>query len=239
MIDHVTLRVADLDASRRFYDTVLGVLSLKNDDPEYPEWGDFSIAADGQPLTQHLHIAFFAPSHELVDAFHRAGVEAGYTDDGAPGPRPQYREDYYGGFLRDPDGNSVEAVYLGKEDRKPGDIDHLWLRTGDVAAIKAFYVAAGHEIGVDEPDHVQIVTDGASVSYVTGEPVTEHVHIAFSAATNDDVDAFHAAATEAGYADHGAPGERSIYHPGYYGAFVLDPDGHNIEAVNHNRTTAS
>jgi predicted lactoylglutathione lyase len=239
VIDHVTLRVADLDASRRFYDTVLGVLSLKNDDPEYPEWGDFSIAADGQPLTQHLHIAFFAPSHELVDAFHRAGVEAGYTDDGAPGPRPQYREDYYGGFLRDPDGNSVEAVYLGKEDRKPGDIDHLWLRTGDVAAIKAFYLAAGHEIGVDEPDHVQIVTDGASVSYVTGEPVTEHVHIAFSAATNDDVDAFHAAATEAGYADHGAPGERSIYHPGYYGAFVLDPDGHNIEAVNHNRTTAS
>jgi catechol 2,3-dioxygenase-like lactoylglutathione lyase family enzyme len=130
-------------------------------------------------------------------------------------------------------------VYLGKEDRKPGDIDHLWLRTGDVAAIKAFYVAAGHELGVDEPDHVQIVTDGASVSYVTGEPVTEHVHIAFSVATNDDVDAFHAAATEAGYADHGAPGERSIYHPGYYGAFVLDPDGHNIEAVNHNRTTAS
>ena len=239
MIDHVTLRVADLDASRRFYDTVLGVLSLKNDDPEYPEWGDFSIAADGQPLTQHLHIAFFAPSHELVDAFHRAGVEAGYTDDGAPGPRPQYREDYYGGFLRDPDGNSVEAVYLGKEDRKPGDIDHLWLRTGDVAAIKAFYVAAGHELGVDEPDHVQIVTDGASVSYVTGEPVTEHVHIAFSVATNDDVDAFHAAATEAGYTDHGAPGERSVYHPGYYGAFVLDPDGHNIEAVNHNRTTAS
>ena len=239
MIDHVTLRVADLDASRRFYDTVLGVLSLKNDDPEYPEWGDFSIAADGHPLTQHLHIAFFAPSHELVDAFHRAGVEAGYTDDGAPGPRPQYREDYYGGFLRDPDGNSVEAVYLGKEDRKPGDIDHLWLRTGDVAAIKAFYVAAGHEIGVDEPDHVQIVTDGASVSYVTGEPVTEHVHIAFSAATNDDVDAFHAAATEAGYTDHGAPGERSVYHPGYYGAFVLDPDGHNIEAVNHNRIDAS
>ena len=86
---------------------------------------------------------------------------------------------------------------------------------------------------------MQIVTDRASVSYVTGEPVTEHAHIAFSVATNDDVDAFHAAATEAGYTDHGAPGERTIYHPGYYGAFVLDPDGHNIEAVNHNRTTAS
>jgi predicted lactoylglutathione lyase len=100
-------------------------------------------------------------------------------------------------------------------------------------------VAAGHEIGVDEPDHVQIVTDGASVSYVTGEPVTEHVHIAFSAATNEQVDAFHTAATEAGYTDNGAPGERAGYHPGYYGAFVLDPDGHNIEAVNHNRASAS
>jgi catechol 2,3-dioxygenase-like lactoylglutathione lyase family enzyme len=234
VIDHVTLRVADLDASKRFYDTVLGVLGPKHEDPDFPEWGDFSIASDGQPLTQHLHIAFFAPSHELVDAFHRAGVEAGYEDDGAPGPRPQYREDYYGGFLRDPDGNSVEAVYTGQE-RKSGDIDHLWLRTPDVAAIKAFYLAAGHELGVDEPDHVQIVTDGASISYVTGEPATEHVHIAFSAATNDDVDAFHKAATEAGYTDNGAPGERAVYHPGYYGAFVLDPDGHNIEAVNHNR----
>ena len=109
------------------------------DDPEYIEWGDFSIVADGQPVAKHLHIAFYAPSHELVDAFHRAGVEAGYTDDGAPGPRPQYREDYYGGFLRDPDGNSVEAVYTGQE-RKTGAIDHLWLRTRDVAAIRRFYV---------------------------------------------------------------------------------------------------
>ncbi len=234
MIDHVTLRVADLDASKRFYDTVLGVLGAKHDDPDYPEWGDFSIAADGQPVTSSLHIAFFAPTHELVDAFHRAGVEAGYEDDGAPGPRPQYREDYYGGFLRDPDGNSVEAVYTGQQ-RGTGDIDHLWLRTRDVAAIRAFYVAAGHEIGVDEPDHVQIVTDGASISYVTGEPATEHVHIAFGVATNEQVDAFHTAATGAGYTDNGAPGERAAYHPGYYGAFVLDPDGHNIEAVNHNR----
>jgi catechol 2,3-dioxygenase-like lactoylglutathione lyase family enzyme len=66
--------------------------------------------------------------------------------------------------------------------------------------------------------------------------MTEHVHIAFRADTNEAVDAFHRAATGAGYTDHGAPGERPHYHPGYYGAFVLDPDGHNIEAVNHNRT---
>jgi catechol 2,3-dioxygenase-like lactoylglutathione lyase family enzyme len=69
-----------------------------------------------------------------------------------------------------------------------------------------------------------------------GEPATEHVHIAFRADTNEAVDAFHRGAIAAGYTDNGAPGERPHYHPGYYGAFVLDPDGHNIEAVNHNRT---
>jgi catechol 2,3-dioxygenase-like lactoylglutathione lyase family enzyme len=235
MIDHVDIRVADRDASQRFYDTVLTVLGKeRTDEGEYLDWGDFSIVADGRPVAVNLHIAFYAPSHELVDAFHRAGVGAGFTDDGAPGPRPQYRADYYGGFLRDPDGNSVEAVYTGQE-RRTGAIDHLWLRTRDVAAIKRFYVAAGLEIGVDEPDHVQLVTAGGTISYVAGEPPTEHVHIAFGVDTNDAVDAFHRAATGAGYRDNGAPGERAAYHPGYYGAFVLDPDGHNIEAVNHNR----
>jgi catechol 2,3-dioxygenase-like lactoylglutathione lyase family enzyme len=239
VIDHVGIRVNDRDASERFYDTVLTVLGLERfDDPEYTEWGDFAIGADGQPLTKHLHIAFYAPSHELVDAFHRAGVEAGYTDDGAPGPRPQYREDYYGAFLRDPDGNSVEAVTHGQA-RATGVIDHLWLRTREVAAIKRFYVAIGQRIGIDTADRVQILTGNGSVSYVAGEPVTEHVHIAIGADTNDAVDAFHRAAIDAGYKDNGAPGERAVYHPGYYGAFVLDPDGHNIEAVNHNRTGAS
>ena len=237
MIDHVTIRVADLEASRRFYDTVLPVLGKpRNSDPDYPEWGDFSIAADGRPVTENLHIAFFAPSHALVDAFHRAGVEAGYTDDGAPGPRPQYRDDYYGGFLRDPDGNSVEAVYT-TANREPGSIDHMWLRTPDVAPIKAFYQAIGAEIGIDKPDFLQIVTPNATFSYVVGAPVTRHVHIAFGVDTNEQVDAFHARATQAGHTDNGAPGERAIYHPGYYGAFVFEPDGHNIEAVNHNRPT--
>jgi catechol 2,3-dioxygenase-like lactoylglutathione lyase family enzyme len=61
------------------------------------------------------------------------------------------------------------------------------------------------------------------------------VHLAFPAHEDAAVRAFHAAALAAGYEDHGAPGERAVYHPGYYGAFVLDPDGHNIEVVNHNR----
>jgi catechol 2,3-dioxygenase-like lactoylglutathione lyase family enzyme len=59
------------------------------------------------------------------------------------------------------------------------------------------------------------------------------VHVAFSAKSKEEVDAFHEAAIAAGGKDHGAPGLRPQYHPGYYGAFVLDPDGHNIEAVIH------
>ena len=67
-------------------------------------------------------------------------------------------------------------------------------------------------------------------------PLTEHVHLAFPASEDATVRAFHAAALAAGYEDNGAPGERAIYHPGYYGAFVLDPDGHNVEVVNHNES---
>ena len=66
-----------------------------------------------------------------------------------------------------------------------------------------------------------------------GEP-TAQLHVAFEAFDNDTVDAFHRVLAAAGYADNGPPGERD-YHPGYYGAFVLDPDGNNVEVVNHNR----
>ena len=65
--------------------------------------------------------------------------------------------------------------------------------------------------------------------------ISEHVHLAFPVPENAVVDAFHRAATEAGYRDNGPPGERASYHPGYYGAFVLDPDGNNVVLENHNR----
>ena len=73
-----------------------------------------------------------------------------------------------------------------------------------------------------------------SFTVVSGPP-TEHVHMAFPATDDAIVDAFHSALIEAGYRDNGAPGERAVYHPGYYGAYVLDPDGNNVELVNHNR----
>jgi catechol 2,3-dioxygenase-like lactoylglutathione lyase family enzyme len=237
VFDHVTIRVSDRAESERFYTTVLPTLGIEQSysGVALAEWDDFSLAqaAPDRPLTQGLHIGFVAPSREHVDAFHRAGVEAGYRDDGAPGPRPQYRDDYYGSFLLDPDGNSAEAVHHG-DLREGGWIDHLWLRTQDVAALRRFYEAIGFRVRTHGDDHVQIVGDTGSFSYVEGTP-TEHVHIAFPAADDAAVDAFHRAATEAGYRDNGAPGERGEYHPGYYAAFVLDPDGHNIELVNHNR----
>ncbi len=80
----------------------------------------------------------------------------------------------------------------------------------------------------------QIRGSGATFSIVEGPP-TENLHLAFAAPDQETVDAFHAAGIAAGYASNGAPGERPEYHVGYYGAFLTDPDGQNIEAVFHDR----
>jgi catechol 2,3-dioxygenase-like lactoylglutathione lyase family enzyme len=240
VFDHVTIRVSDREASERFYRTVLAVLGIEATYSEdwLAEWGDFSLspAEPDRPVTRNLHIGFVAPSREHVDAFHRAGVEAGYRDDGAPGER-DYTPEYYGSFLLDPDDNSAEAVH--HEDlRQGGGVDHLWLRTEDVPAVRRFYETIapvlGFEVRMRGDDHVQIAGPTGSFSYVAGTP-TEHAHIAFGTGDDAVVQAFHRMVTEAGYRDNGAPGERSVYHPGYYAAFVLDPDGHNIEVVNHHR----
>ena len=114
MFDHVTIRVSDCDATRTLYDTVLTTIGIEGTDtPWGPEWDDFSMsqADDGHPVTTGLHIGFVAPSHDHVRAFWHAGLDAGLRDDGEPGPRPQYRDDYFGGFLLDPDGNSIEDVH--------------------------------------------------------------------------------------------------------------------------------
>jgi catechol 2,3-dioxygenase-like lactoylglutathione lyase family enzyme len=241
VFDHVTIRVSDLAGSTRFYETVLATVGVEPTarTEQFFEWNDFSISQtrEGKPVTRRLHVAFFAPSRDAVDEFWRVGTEAGYRDDGAPGPRPQYSPDYYGSFLLDPDGNSAEAVHHG-EPRERG-IDHLWIRVADVAASKRFYETvaphAGLRLGSVVSDRAQFRTpSGASFSVVAGEP-TEHVHLAFSADANATVDAFHRAALNAGYPDNGVPGERPVYHAGYYGAFVLDPDGNNVEVVSHNR----
>ena len=239
--DHVGIHAADRGASERFYDTVLATLgrdrtSTSADFTEWDVWGT-APAGPGHPPASGLHVAFWAPSPEAVDAFWRAGIDAGFRDDGAPGPRPQYRDDYYGAFLLDPDGNSAEAVHHGIA-RTSGQVDHLWIGVSDLAAARAFYEAiapfAGLQVGREDSDRVQFRSAADSFMLVAdGRPPTRDVHIAFAAPDRATVDAFHAAALAAGYEDNGAPGIRPQYSPGYYGAFVLDPEGLNVELVHH------
>jgi catechol 2,3-dioxygenase-like lactoylglutathione lyase family enzyme len=185
VFDRVTIRVSDRAASEHFYDTVLAALGIAKtlSDDRTAEWGDFAIAeADADnPVTRRLHIGFVAPSRAEVDEFWRAGIAAGYTDDGAPGPRPQYSEDYYGGFLLDPDGNSAEGVHHG-DLRRGAVVDHLWIRVADVAASKRFYEGvapqAGFRLATDLAERASFDAAPGSFSVVSGQP-TEHLHMAF------------------------------------------------------------
>jgi catechol 2,3-dioxygenase-like lactoylglutathione lyase family enzyme len=242
MFDHVGMWVSDRDASRRFYELALAELGYErtHSGELYDEWEDFAIAqaTSDRPPTRRLHVAFVAPSRELVDAFWRATTEAGYRDDGAPGPRPQYRPTYYGAFVLDPDGNSAEAVHAGVDRSGDNRIDHLWIRVADVAAARRFYATIAPSLGLrlahEQADRVHFAARNRSFGLVAGEP-TENLHLAFAAPDTATVDEFHRLAVAAGYRDNGAPGERPVYHAGYYGAYVLDPDGNNVEAVFHNR----
>ena len=118
-------------------------------------------------------------------------------------------------------------------------IDHVHLRTADLDAAKRFYRAALESLGradaiKESDDHFN--ADELWIDRADG-PVSR-VHLAFQAADRAAVARFHRACLAAGGRDNGPPGERS-YHPGYYGAFVLDPDGNNIEAVHHGPATRS
>jgi len=118
-------------------------------------------------------------------------------------------------------------------------IDHLTLHVADVEKSKAFYSAAlaplGYTIAMAFPPHGYGfgVRGKPDFWIAVGGPATPQAHIAFHAADRATVDAFYAAAMAAGATDNGPPGLRPHYHANYYGAFVLDPDGQNIEAVCH------
>ncbi len=120
-------------------------------------------------------------------------------------------------------------------------IDHIGLSVGDYEASKAFYLAAlaplGYALVMEIPEAGPAAGFGAAGKpdfwIARGAATTPHTHIAFRARDRATVRAFHEAARAAGGRDNGAPGLRPEYHPSYYGAFVVAPDGHNVEAVCH------
>jgi catechol 2,3-dioxygenase-like lactoylglutathione lyase family enzyme len=121
--------------------------------------------------------------------------------------------------------------------------DHVVFGVSDYAAGKAFFVKALEPLGVavvsEGPLGIELCRPNETCSLcirLQPEPKPAHLHLAFQAVSRDQVEAFYRAALAAGGKDNGAPGLRPQYHPNYYAAFVIGPDGHNIEAVCHKPT---
>ena len=116
-------------------------------------------------------------------------------------------------------------------------LDHLAIHVSDLEASRSFYeralVPLDYELVLEYPGVIGFGAGGKPDFWLREGAPGARVHVAFGAADRETVDAFHEAALAAGGTDNGGPGVREIYHPTYYGAFVLDPDGHNIETVCH------
>jgi catechol 2,3-dioxygenase-like lactoylglutathione lyase family enzyme len=119
IFDHVDLHAGDYAATVRFFETVLAPLGIRKlfEDDEAACFANLNVVRGRAPTT-NLHVCFHARAKEQVDGFHRAGVEAGFRSNGAPGYR-DYAPGYYAAFLLDPDGNNVEALY-----RDAGNVGH-------------------------------------------------------------------------------------------------------------------
>jgi catechol 2,3-dioxygenase-like lactoylglutathione lyase family enzyme len=120
MIHHFSLGTNDLEKARAFYDPVLKLLGLRllREDESSLDYGvgmvlfSLETPVDGRPATpgNGVHVAFTAEDPDMVDEFYRIALAHGGTGDGEPGLRPEYNAHYYGAFVRDPDGNKIEAV---------------------------------------------------------------------------------------------------------------------------------
>lgn len=121
ILSHVSVGVSDMARASTFYDVVLGTIGAKRMiehseaiayGREYPEfWINTPLDERPPSVGNGSHFAFFAHSKAEVDAFHAAAIAAGATDDGAPGPRPEYGDPFYGCYVRDLDGNKIEATF--------------------------------------------------------------------------------------------------------------------------------
>ena len=242
MFDHITLRVADLAATASAFTAVLDELEIEQtvSTPNFSVWGNFALTeTDAEhPIARRVHVAFIAPTRAHVDRFALAGINAGFAEERAAGPRPQCADDCYAASLKDLADNSFEAVHRdGRRGR--ANIDHLAIRVNDFDASTVFYWTIADAVGLTSGERAtecaMFALDEREGSFiVTAGAPTQNVHVAFPG-NDEEVRRFHADAIAAGYRSNGEPGERLRYHDGYYAAYVLDPDGNNIEVVNHHR----
>lgn len=173
MFAQLTLHATDPAATERFLETTLSAAGIDRN-----AWQELAVVAAAGPddVTRNLHVGFAVGSHAAVDAFWRAGIAAGFADLGAPGVRPEYTSTYYGAFLADPDGNSLEAVHRDGM-RTDGLVDHVWVRVDDPEAERDRYAAQAGELDLrlfrDTPERVTFVRDGpggGTFTFVPGEP---------------------------------------------------------------------
>jgi len=263
MFSHITLGSNDLKRSEAFYRAVGPTLGLPLTHVDHDE-GDLRINRhdrcgppvivcrpfDGLRATSGngFHIAFMAADKDAVHSFHKAALAKGGDDEGAPGLRPIYARDYYAAYVRDPDGNKLQAVcYLdGRKAGASGDvISHITLGHRAREEARRFYRATLGPLGlVDIPEEGDDTTIGFGIEgyrtpiiYVSrpfdGRPSSfgNGTHIAFSAPSRNAVDHFHEGALAHGGRSDGAPGLRPHYAAHYYGAYVRDHVGNKLQAV--------
>jgi catechol 2,3-dioxygenase-like lactoylglutathione lyase family enzyme len=183
----VVLRLSDAQASIPPLRDALAALGLPPDElsDTAARWGALQlVAATDRPVTRGLHVAFVAPELAGITAFWAAGIAAGLIDDGAPGPRPRYGAGYHGAYLRDRDGNSLEAVHHADAPRR-GLLDHVTARVRDLAAATALCdrVAAATGLrAIAEAGGTALVgaTPGDALLFLPGPP-TRGMDVAYAA----------------------------------------------------------
>ncbi|SMF09873.1 Catechol 2,3-dioxygenase [Tistlia consotensis] len=256
-LDGITLGYRDRARAQAFYAAALaplgmGALVEREAEVGFGRPGAAPVAwllrpFNGLPPTwgNGTHVAFLAGSREAVEGFYKAGLAAGGLDEGAPGLRLHYADDYYAAYLRDPDGNKLQAVhYLGGD---PATVEaepfsHITLGCNDLERGRAFYDPVMASLGlarvVDEPDlSYGYGRAGSRLPWVyahrtfDGRPATwaNGFEVVWQADDPRQVEAWHAAGLANGGFDEGAPGPRS-YRPGYFGAYLRDPDGNKLHA---------
>ena len=259
MLSHVTFGSNDIQRAGAFYNEVLGLLGLVRQ-KSYKSALGYARRRDGAPWLWILrpydrlpatwgngsHLALMAESREQVDLFHAAALATGGRDEGAPGLREHYAPDYYAAYVRDPDGNKLQAVNYG-EGRimaaGQGAFSHVTVGSNDLERSLAFYdelmAVLGAERFYSEPEGTAYglpgsqkpgfsfrrPADGRAATWGNG------THVAFLAESRAKVERFHETALRLGGAEEGAPGPRPRYGPDYFGAYVRDLDGNKLQAV--------